>query len=141
MTKLCIVTLFNLHAEYIMWNAGLDESQSEVKIAGRNIRTLAMQIVPLKWQKAESVLMRVKEESENAGLKLNTQKIKIMVSGPITSQQIEGENVEVVTDFIFLGSKITVNGDCSYKFKRRLLLGRKAMRNLDSLLKAETSLY
>ena len=100
-----------------------------------------MQIVPLKWQKAESVLMRVKEESEHAGLKLNTQKVKIMVSGLIISQQIEGENVEAVTDFIFLGSKITVNGDCSYKFKRRLLLGRKAMRNLDGLLKAETSLY
>ena len=100
-----------------------------------------MQIVPLKWQKAESVLMRVKEESEHAGLKLNTQKVKIMVSGLIISQQIEGENVEAVTDLIFLGSKITVNGDCSYKFKRRLLLGRKAMRNLDGLLKAETSLY
>ena len=79
-------------------------------------------MVPLKWQKAKSVLMRVKEESENAGLKLNIQKIKIMVSGPITSQQIEGENVEAMTDFIFLGSKITANGDCSHKFKIRLLL-------------------
>ena len=93
-------------------------------------------MVPLKWQKAKSVLMRVKEESENAGLKLDTQKIKIMVSGSITSQKIEGENMEAVTDFIFLASKITTNGDCSHKFKRHLLLGRKAMRNLDSLLKS-----
>ena len=85
--------------------------------------------------------MRVKEESEKAGLKLNIQETKIMTSSLITSWPIEGENVEAVTDFIFLGSKITVNGDCSYKFKRRLLLGRKAMRNLDGLLKAETSLY
>ena len=84
-----------------------------------------MQIVPLKWQKAESVLMRVKEESEHAGLKLNTQKVKIMVSGLIISQQIEGENVEAVTDFIFLGSKITVNGICSHEIKRHLLLGDK----------------
>ena len=98
--------------------------------------TSDMQMVPLKWQKAKSVLMRVKEESENAGLKLNIQKIKIMVSGPITSQQIEGENVEAMTDFIFLGSKITANGDCSHKFKIRLLLGRKAMTNLESLLKS-----
>ena len=90
-------------------------------------------MVPLKWQKAKSVLMRVKEESENAGLKLDTQKIKIMVSGSITSQKIEGENMEAVTDFIFLASKITTNGDCSHKFKRHLLLGRKAMTNLDSI--------
>ena len=80
-----------------------------------------MQIVPLKWQKAESVLMRVKEESEHAGLKLNTQKVKIMVSGLIISQQIEGENVEAVTDFIFLGSKITADGDCCHEIKRHSL--------------------
>ena len=92
-------------------------------------------------EELKSLLMRVKKESEKSGLKLNIQKTKIMACSPITAWHIDGRKVEAVTDFIFLGSKITVNGDCSYKFKRRLLLGRKAMRNLDGLLKAETSLY
>ena len=103
MTGLCLKLLY-----------GLEEAQAGIKIAGRNIRTLALQIVPLKWQKAESVLMRVKEESENAGLKLNIQKAKIMASGPITSWQIAGEKVGIVTDFIFLGSRITATLKLKY---------------------------
>ena len=99
-----------------------------------------MQVTPPIWQKAKknerALLMEVKEESEKVGLKLNIQKIKIMASGPITSWQIDGETVEIVTDFIFLGSKITADGDCSHEIKRHLLLGRKAMTNLDSILKS-----
>ena len=91
-------------------------------------------------EELKSLLMKVKVESEKVGLKLNIQKMKIMASGPITSQQVDGEKVETVTNFIFLGSKITVDGDCNYEIKRRSLLGRKAMKNLDSMLKAETSL-
>ena len=98
-----------------------------------------MQMTPLLWQKVRGTkkpLMKVKEESEKVGLKLNIQKMKIMASGPITSREIDGKTVETVSDFIFLGSKITADGDCSHEFKRRLLLGRKVMTNLDSILKS-----
>ena len=122
-----------------MRNAGLEEAQAEIKIAGRNINYLRYEEVPLLWQKAKRnlkiLLMKVKEESEKAGLKLKIQKTKIMTSGPITSRQIEGEKVEVVKNFIFLGSKITVDSDCNHEIKRSLLLGRKARTNLDNILK------
>ena len=127
-----------------MWNAGLDESQTGIKIAGRNINNLryADDITLMAESKEElkSLLMQVKEESEKAGLKLNNQKTKIMASGPITSWQIDGETMETVADFLSLGSKITIDSDCSHEIKRHLLLGRKAMTNLDSVLKAEISL-
>ena len=132
--------LFNLYAEYIIQNVRLEKSQAGIKIAGRNISKLryAGDIILMAESEEElkSLLMRVKEESEKAGLKFNIQKTKIMPSGPITSWQIEGEKVEMVRDFIFLHSKITVDSDCSYKIKRRLLLGGKAMTNLDSVLKS-----
>ena len=137
----CILSpcLFKLYAEYIMRNAGLDEAQAGIKIAGRNISNLryAYDITLMAESKEElkSLLMKVKEESEKAGLKLNIQKSKVMASSPITSWQIDGETTETVTDFIFLSSKITADGDCSHEIKRRLLLERKAMTNLDSLLK------
>ena len=130
--------MFNLYAEHIMRNAGLDELQAGIKIGGRNINNLRYAddttLMAESEEELKSLLMRVKEESERAGLKLNIKKTKIMASGPITSWQIEGENVEVVTDFLFLGSKITADGDCSHEI-RRLFLGRKAMTNLDSMLK------
>ena len=138
----CILSpcLFNFSEEYIMQNAGLDEGQAGIKIAGRNTNNLRYaDDITLKAeseQELKSLLMKVKEENEKAGLKLNIQKTKIMVSGSITSWQIDGETMETVTDFIFLGSKITADGDCSYKIKRYLLLGRKAMTNLDSMLKS-----
>ena len=123
-----------------MWNAGLDEAQAGIKIAGRNINSLRYaDDTTLKVESKEelmSLLMKVKEESEKSGLKLNVHKTKIMASGPITSWQIEREKVEAVTDFIFLGSKITVYGDCSHEIKRCLLLRRKATTNLDSVLKS-----
>ena len=123
-----------------MQNAGLDEARAGIKIAGRNINNLRYaDDTTLKEESEEeikSLLIKVKEESEKAGLKLNIQKPKIMASGPITSQQINGEKVETVTDFIFLGSKITVDGDCSHEIKRCLLLGRKVMTNLESILKS-----
>ena len=123
-----------------MRNAGLDESQAGIKIAGRNINNLRYAddtiLMAESEEELKSLLMRVKEESEKAGLKLNIKKTKIMASGPITSWQIKGEKVEAVTDFIFLGSKITADGDCSHEIKRRLLLGRKAMTNLDRILKS-----
>ena len=97
-------------------------------------------MIPHLWQKVKNLLMKVKEESEKVCLKLNSQKTKIMESGPITSWQIDGETVETVTDFIFLSFKITVDGDCSHEIKRHLLLGRKVMTNIDSILKAETLL-
>ena len=122
----------NLYAEYIMRNAGLDEAQAGIKIAGRNINNLRYaNITTLMAESKEelkSLLMQVKEESEKVGLKLNVQKTKIMAPGPITSWQTDGETMETVTDFIFLGSKITVDGDCSHEIKRRLLLGRKAIQ-------------
>ncbi|KAB0336713.1 hypothetical protein FD754_025557, partial [Muntiacus muntjak] len=121
----CILSpcLFNLYAEYVMRNAGLEEAQAGIKIAGRNINNL-------RYAELKSLLMKVKEKSEKVGLKLNIQKTKIMASGPITSWQIDGETVETVADFIFLGSKITADGDCSHEIKRCLLLGRKVMTNL-----------
>ena len=122
-----------------MRNAGLEEAQAGIKISGRNINNLRYADDTILMAESEeelnSLLMKVKEESEKVGLKLNIQKTKIMASGPITSWQIDGETVETVTDFIFLGSKITAGGDCSHEIKRRLLLGREAMTNLDSILK------
>ena len=124
--------LFNLYAEYIVGNARLDEAQAGIKIARRNINNLRYaDDTSLKEESEEelkSLLMKVKKESEKAGLKLNIQKTKIMTSCPITTWQIEGEKVEAVTDFIFLRSKITMDGDCSHEIKRCLLLGRKAMK-------------
>ena len=116
-----------------MWNARLDEAQAGIKIAGRNINCLRntndTTLMEESKEELKSLLMKVKEESEKFGLKLNIQKTKIMASGPITSWQIDGETLETVTDFIFLGSKITTGGDCSHEMKRCLLLGRKAMTN------------
>ena len=138
----CILSpcLFNLYAEYIMQNVGLDESQAGIKIAGRNINNLryvdTTTLTAESKEELKSPLMKVKEESEKSGLKVNIQKTNIMASGPITSLQIDGETVETVTDFIFLGSKITADGDCSNEINRCLLLGRKAMTNLDSILKS-----
>ena len=123
-----------------MRNAGLDEAQAGIKIAGRNINNIRYADVTTLMAESEeelkSLLMTVKEESEKAGLKLNILKMKIMASDPITSWEIDGETVETVRDFIFLGSKITADGDCSHEIKRRLLLGRKTMTNLDSILKS-----
>ena len=123
-----------------MRNTGLDEAQAGIKIAGRNINNLkyADDTTLMAESEAElkSLLMKVKEESEKVGLNFNIQKMKIMASGPITSWQIDGETVETVADFIFGGSKITADGDCSHEIKRRLLLGRKVMTNLDSILKS-----
>ena len=130
-------SLFNSYAEYITRNAGLEEAQSGIKIAGRNINNLRYSddtTLMAESEELKSFLMKVKEESENVGLKLNIQKTKIMASGPITSWQIDGETV---ADFIFLGSKITADGDCSCEIKRCLLLGRKVMTNLDSILKSK----
>ena len=128
--------LFNLYAEYIMQNDGLDEAQAGIKIAGRNINNLryADDTTLMAESKGElkSLSMNVKE-NEKAGLKLNVQKTKIMASGPITSWQIDGEKMQTVTDFIFLSSKITADSDCGHRIKRCLLLGRKAMTNLDSI--------
>ena len=129
--------LFNLYAEYILGNAGLDESQAGIKTARRNDNSLRyIDDTTLKAdneEKLRSLFMTVKEESEKAALKLNIKKVKIMASGPITSRQIDGGKVETVTDFIFLGSKITADSDCNHKIKRCLLLGRKAMTNLDRM--------
>ena len=122
-----------------MRNAGLEEAQAGIKIAGRNINNLRyaddITLMAETEEELKSLLLKVKEENEKIGLKLNTQKTKIMESGPITSWQIDGETVETVSDFIFLGSKITADGDCSHEIKRRLLLGRKVMTNLESKLK------
>ena len=142
----CILSpyLFNLYAEYIMQNAGLNESQAGIKIVGRNINLRYADDTTLTAESKEELkilLMKVKEETWEAGFTLNIQKTKIMASGPITSWQIDGENVGTVTDFIFLGSQITVDGDCSHEIKRRLLLGRKAMINLDSILKNRDRIY
>ena len=122
-----------------MRKAGLDEAQAGIKIARRNISNLRyaddITLMAESEEELKSLLMKVKAESEKVGLKLNIQKTKIMASGPITSWQIDGETMETVTDFIFLGSRITTDGDCSHEIKRRLLLGRKVMTNLDSILK------
>ena len=136
----CILSpcLFNLYAEYIMRNTGPEEAQAGIKIAGRNINNLRYAddttLMAESEEELKSLLM--KEESEKVGLKLNIQETKIMVSGPITSWQIDGETVGTVAGFIFGGSKITADGDCSHEIKRRLLLGRKVMTNLDSILKS-----
>ena len=123
-----------------MRNAGLEEVQAGIKIAGRNINNLRYAddttLLAESEEELKSLLMKVKEESEKVGLKLNIQKTKIMVSGPITSRQIDGETAETVADFILGGSKITADGDCSHEIKRRLLLGRKVMANLHSILKS-----
>ena len=138
----CILSpsLFNLYAGYIIQNAGLDKAQAEIKVTGRNINNLRYAddttFVAESEEELKSLLMKVKEESEKFGLKLNIQKTKIMASGPITSRQIDGETMETVRDFIFLGSKITADGDCSHKIKRCLLIRRKVMTNLDSILKS-----
>ena len=133
-------SLFNFYAEYIMRNAGLEEAQAEIKTAGRNINNLRYAddttLMAESEEELKSFLMKVKEESEKVGLKLNIQKTKIMASSPITSWEIDGETVEMVSDFIFLGSKSTADGDCSHEIKRHLLLGRKVMTNLDSILKS-----
>ena len=132
--------LFNLYAEYIMRNAGLEETQTGIKIAGRNINNLRYADDTTLMAESEddlkSLLTKVKEKSEKVDLKLNIQKIKIMASGPITSWKIDRETVETVTDFIFLSSKITADGDCSHEIKRHLVLRRKPMTNLDSILKS-----
>ena len=123
---------------YIMRNTGLEETQAGIKIAGRNINNLryADDTTLMAESEEELKMMKVKEESEKVGLKLNIQKTKIRASGPITSWEVDGETVETVSDFIFLGSKITADGDCSHEIKRRLLLGRKVMTNLDSIFKS-----
>ena len=130
----------NLYAEYMEQNARLDEAQAGIKIARRNINNLRYAddttLMAESEEQLKSLLMKVKEESEKVALKFNIQKTKIMASGPITSCQIDGEIMETVTGFIFGGSKITADGDCSHEIKRHLLLGRKAMTNLDSILKS-----
>ena len=138
----CILSpcLFNLYAEHIMRNAGLDEAQAGIKITRRNTNNLRYAddttLMAESEEELKSLLMKVKEESQKVDLKFNIQKTKIMASGPITSLQINGETVETVTEFTFLGSKITADGDCSHEIKRCLLLGRKVMTNLESLLKS-----
>ena len=132
--------LFNLYTEYIMRNTGLDEAQAGIQIAGRNINNFRYAddttLMAESEEELKSPLMKVKEESEEVGLKLNIQKTRIMASSPITSRQIDGKTMETVTDFILGGSNITATGDCSHEIKRRLLLGKKVMANLDSILKS-----
>ena len=139
----CILSpcLFNFYAEYIMRNAGLEETQAGIKITGRNINNLRYAddttLMAESEEELKSLLLKVKKESEKVGLKPNIQKTKIMLSGPITSWQIDGERVETVSGFILGGSKITADGNCSHEIKRCLLLRRKAMTNLDSILKSQ----
>ena len=137
--------LFNIYAEYIMQNVGLDEARAESRLQGEISMTSEFQITPPLWKKGtkgtmeeelNSFLMKMKEESEKASLKLNIQKTKIMVSSPITSWQIDGETMETVIDFNFLGSKITLDCDCGHEIKRCLLIGRKVVINLHSILKS-----
>ena len=138
----CILSpcLFNLYAEYILRNAGLEEAQARVKISKRNSNNLRYAddttLMAESEEELKSLLMKVKEESEKVSLKFNIQKTKIMASGPITSWEIYGETVETVSDLILGGSKITADGDCSHEIKRRLLLGRKIMTNLESIFKS-----
>ena len=141
MTRLYIVTrLFNLCSEYYMQNTRLDDSQAILKISESNINSLRYAddatLMPERKEKLKILLLRVKKENENSGLKLSIQNTKIMTSGPITSWQIEEEKVETVSDFIFLGFKITADCDCSHEINKHLLLGRKAMTNLDRVLKS-----
>ena len=141
----CILSpcLFNLYAEYIVRNTRLDEAQAGIKIARRNINNLRYAndttLMAESEEELKSLLMKVKKERENVGLKINIQKTKIMASGAITSWQIDGETVKTVRDFILGGSKIIADGDCSHEIKRCLLLGRKVMTNLDSILKSSDS--
>ena len=139
-SRLYIVTMLNLYAEYIMRNTGLEEAQAGIKIAGRNINNLRYAddttLMAESEEELKSLLMKVKEESEKVGLKLNIQKTKIMASSPINSWEIDGKTVETVPDFILGGSKITADGDCSHEIKRCFLLGRKVMTNLDSIFKS-----
>ena len=143
----CILSpcLFNLYTEYIMRNAALEESQAGIKIARRNINNLRYAddttFMAESEEELKSLLMKMKVESENVELKLNTQKTKIMASGPITLWQIDGETMETVTNFIFGGSKITADGDCSHEIKRCLLLGRKVMTNSNSILKSRDTTF
>ena len=134
-------SLFNLLAEYIVKNAVLDEAKAGIKTAGRNINNLRYSgdttLMAEREEELKSLLMKVKQESEKIGLKLSIQKTEIMASGPMTSWQIDWETMETVRDIIFLGSKITADGDCIHEIKRRLLLGRKVMTNLDSILKKQ----
>ena len=136
----CHPAYFNFYAEYIMWNARLDEAQTGMKVARRNINNLRyaddITLMAENGKELKNLLMKVKEESKIAGLKAQHSKNKDHAISPITSWQIDGETVETVTDFIFLGSKITVDSDCTHEIKRRLLLGRKAMTNLDSVSKS-----
>ena len=136
----CHSALFTLYAEYIMWTSKLDESQAGMKIAGRNVNNLRYAddttLLAESEEELEGLLVKVKEESEKAELKLSIQKMKIMASSPITTWQIDGETMETVTDFIFLGSKISADGDCNHEIKRCLLHGRRAMTNLVSILKS-----
>ena len=136
----CHPALFNWYTKYIMQNAGLDEAQAGIQFAGRNLNNFRYAddttLMAEREEELKSLLMKVKEENEKAGLKLNIQKTKIMASGPITSWQIDGETVETVADFISWGSKITPDGDCSHEIKRHLLFGRKTKTNLDSILKS-----
>ena len=138
----CILSpcLFNFYAEYILRNTGLDEAQARIKIAGRNINNLRYAddttLMAESEEELKSLLKKVKKESGKISLKLNIQKTKIMAFSPITSWQIDGKTVETVDDFVFLGSKITADGDCCHEIKRCLLLGRKVMTNLDSVLKS-----
>ena len=145
MSKLYIVTcLFNLYTKYITRNPGLKEAQAGIKIAGRNIKNLRCAddttFMAESEEELKSLLMKVEEESEKVGLILNIQETKIMASGPITSRETDGKTVEPVSDFIFLSSKITTDGDCSHEIKRHLLLGRKVIANLDSILKSRAIL-
>ena len=139
----CILSpcLFNFYAEYIMRNAGLEETQAGIKIAGRNINNLryadGTTLMAESEEELKSLLMKVKEEREKVGLKLHIQKTKIMASGPITSREIDGETVETVSELIFLGSKISADGESSHEIERQLLLGRKVMTNLDSIFKSK----
>jgi len=134
--------LFNLYAQYIMRNAGLEKAQAGIKIPGRNISNLRYAddntLMAESEEEQRSLLMKVKVESEKVGLKLNIQKTKIMASVPITSWEIDGEKVETLSDFIFGGSKITADGDCSHEIKGNLLLGIKVMTNLDGILKSRS---
>ena len=138
----CILSpcYFRFYAEYIMQNARLDDSQAGIKMAGRNINNFRYAddstLMAEREEELKSLLMKVKEESEKAGLKLNIQKHKTIASDPITSRQRDGKTIETVKDFILRGSKITADSDCGHEIKRRLLLGRKAMTNLDSILKS-----
>ena len=142
----CILSLClcNLYAECIMRNSGLEEAQAGIKITGRNINKLRYAddttVMAESEEELKSLLMKVKEESEKVGLKLNIQKAKIMASGPITSWEVDGETVETVSDFIFLSCKITADGDCRHEIKGSLLLGSRVMTNLDSILKKESLL-